>query len=225
MQPYFFPYIGYIELVRKVDLFIFYDDAAFSKNSWFNRNRIFSPGKEFEYIRVAVSKAPLGTPVGNIKLAAKDADLQRSLSILTAYAKSPNYEAVRDLVIRTFTESDDNLSRLASQSVLECSRHMGLDAGFMFSSELDYDRTGSPLDKVLDICRAVGATEYVNLSGGMDLYDSEVFAKRGFRLSFTMPSTLQYESDGLHPVPNLSIIDPMMRCTTQYILDYFRSRD
>ena len=40
MQPYFFPYLGYFQLIRAVDKFVFYDDVNFIKNGWINRNRV-----------------------------------------------------------------------------------------------------------------------------------------------------------------------------------------
>ena len=40
MQPYFMPYIGYWNLIDACDVFIYYDDASFRKQSWINRNYI-----------------------------------------------------------------------------------------------------------------------------------------------------------------------------------------
>ncbi|MFM1836501.1 MAG: hypothetical protein RJA04_1189, partial [Bacteroidota bacterium] len=47
MQPYFFPYLGYFQLVQAVDDFVFYDDVMFIKKGWINRNRILLQGREF----------------------------------------------------------------------------------------------------------------------------------------------------------------------------------
>ena len=47
MQPYFFPYLGYFQLVQSVDHFVFYDDVMFIKKGWINRNRILIQGDEF----------------------------------------------------------------------------------------------------------------------------------------------------------------------------------
>ena len=47
MQPYFFPYLGYFQLVQAVDHFVFYDDVMFIKKGWINRNRILMQGNEF----------------------------------------------------------------------------------------------------------------------------------------------------------------------------------
>ena len=47
MQPYIFPYIGYMNLVNASDKFVFYDDVNFKKRSWINRNKILINNKEF----------------------------------------------------------------------------------------------------------------------------------------------------------------------------------
>ena len=46
MQPYLFPYLGYFQLIAKVDKFIFYDDVFFIKNGWINRNRLIISGQQ-----------------------------------------------------------------------------------------------------------------------------------------------------------------------------------
>ncbi len=38
MQPYAFAYLGYFQLINAVDLFVLYDDVAFEKQGWINRN-------------------------------------------------------------------------------------------------------------------------------------------------------------------------------------------
>ena len=40
MQPYFFPYIGYFQLINAVDKFIIYDDVNYINRGWINRNNI-----------------------------------------------------------------------------------------------------------------------------------------------------------------------------------------
>jgi hypothetical protein len=46
MQPYFFPYIGYFQLIKSVDEFIIYDNIQYTKKGWINRNRIVENGKD-----------------------------------------------------------------------------------------------------------------------------------------------------------------------------------
>ncbi|WP_272927898.1 WbqC family protein [Pectobacterium carotovorum] len=46
MQPYFFPYIGYFQLMAEVDVFVVYDNIKYTKKGWINRNRILLNGKD-----------------------------------------------------------------------------------------------------------------------------------------------------------------------------------
>ncbi|MEG2457224.1 MAG: WbqC family protein, partial [Clostridia bacterium] len=45
MQPYYFPYIGYWQLMNAVDNYIVYDDVNFIKGGWINRNRLLCNGQ------------------------------------------------------------------------------------------------------------------------------------------------------------------------------------
>ena len=48
MQPYFFPYLGYFQLLRAVDKFVIYDDVNFIKRGWIHR-KISPVSQELEY--------------------------------------------------------------------------------------------------------------------------------------------------------------------------------
>jgi len=65
-------------------------------------------------------------------------------------------------------------------------------------------------DKVLALCHAVGASTYVNLSGGVDLYSHAAFRDQGIELIFIRAKPFEY-AQFQHPfIPTLSIIDLMM---------------
>ncbi len=65
-------------------------------------------------------------------------------------------------------------------------------------------------NRVLDICRALHASHYVNAIGGTDLYESDVFAQNGQQLSFLQTRDVAYQQFQNTFRPNLSIIDVMM---------------
>ena len=46
MQPTYFPWLGYFDLIASADIFVFLDDVQFSYRSWQQRNRILNLGKE-----------------------------------------------------------------------------------------------------------------------------------------------------------------------------------
>lgn len=57
MQPYFFPYIGYWQLIHAVDLFVVGDSVHYIKHGWINRNRILGEGCQPQYFGIEVSHA------------------------------------------------------------------------------------------------------------------------------------------------------------------------
>ena len=58
MQPYFFPYIGYFQLISAVNKWVIFDNAQYIRHGWVNRNRILSPDleQEWQYIGVPLQK-------------------------------------------------------------------------------------------------------------------------------------------------------------------------
>ena len=40
MQPYFFPYLGYFQLIAAADRFLLYDNLNYMRQGWVHRNRI-----------------------------------------------------------------------------------------------------------------------------------------------------------------------------------------
>jgi hypothetical protein len=56
MQPYFFPYLGYWQLIHAVDRFVIFDDVNFILSGWINRNRILING-EPKYLTLPLHKA------------------------------------------------------------------------------------------------------------------------------------------------------------------------
>lgn len=40
MQAYLFSYLGYFQIMAAVDKFVIYDDVAFIKQGWVNRNQV-----------------------------------------------------------------------------------------------------------------------------------------------------------------------------------------
>ena len=56
MQPYFFPYLGYISLIKHTDEFLLFDPVQFIRHGWIERNRILKPGAGWQYISVPLKK-------------------------------------------------------------------------------------------------------------------------------------------------------------------------
>ncbi len=210
MQPYFFPYLGYFQLVNAVDHFVFYDDVNFITNGWIHRNRILIDGKP-KYFTIPCKKASQNKLINEIDHALDEKKRKKLLKqIKYSYGKAPFFENVYPIIEEVLTSNHEKVSKLAAESILQCSKYLGIDTDFKFSS-MEYENTNlERADRLIDITKKEGAKVYINALGGTELYDKEYFKKQEVRLCFLNPELPEYGQFDNPFVPNLSIIDVIM---------------
>jgi WbqC-like protein family len=216
MQPYFFPYIGYFQLIASVDMFIVYDNIKYTKKGWINRNRMLKNGKD------AVFSLPLKAASDYLDVCERelsaDFNHDRFLSqFKEAYRRAPYFDQTFPLIERVLRHEDRNLFSFLNSSIVKTCEHLGIETEIRVSSNIPIDHDLLNQDKVLALCEAVGASTYVNAIGGMELYSKEDFMKTGVDLKFIQSRPYEYPQFGNEFVPWLSIIDVMMFNSEQHI--------
>jgi WbqC-like protein family len=211
MQPYLFPWIGYFQLVNFVDELVIYDDVQYIKNGWINRNRLLINGQP-RYFTLPVLKASHALPICARRFASSfERDKRRTLkSLEMAYAAAPHFRDTLNLVQDCFACRDDNVAAFVSHTLSKVCEALGIETLLRRSSELEHSSTTRGQNRVLDICRTLHASHYVNAIGGTDLYEGDAFAQNGQRLSFLQTRDIAYQQFQNTFRPNLSIIDVMM---------------
>lgn len=210
MQPYFFPYIGYYQLVAAVDKFIFYDDVNFIKNGWINRNRLILAGAT-RYITVPLAGASPFKKINQVNVQS-DAGWQRKLaeSLRHSYSKAPHFAEVSALFHDVIFSREEKIGGIAKASITAVSRYLGLETDFVSSSVVYGNESLGGPERVIDICAKECATEYYNLPGGRELYNEFEFSRRNIELHFIQPGLESYPQFTEQFQPGLSIIDVLM---------------
>ena len=209
MQPYFFPYLGYFQLMREADTFVFYDDVSYIKGGWINRNSILSLNGPTR-ITLQVTGASSNKKINQVGVGANRLALIKTIA--QAYAKAPYAAEIMVLIERCLTHEGDNLAEFLAFTLEQTARFIGLETRFITSSSLDIDPALSGPDRVLAVCHALDAARYINPIGGAQLYDKAAFGDAGLELGFLQPRLSpypQYRRTGDF-VPSLSIIDALM---------------
>jgi hypothetical protein len=208
MQPYFFPYIGYFQLVNAADKFVFYDDVNYIKKGWINRNRILLNEKS-HYITVCQKGASQNKLIKDIEIIDNRGKLKKTIQ--NAYSKAPNFKNVWALIEDVLEFKTNSISELAAYSVIQTCNYLGIDTEFEFSSEV-YMQTSvlKSENRLIEICKINNATDYINPIGGMELYDKNKFLMNGINLSFLKTDSIVYKQLGSDFIENLSIIDVLM---------------
>jgi hypothetical protein len=212
MQPYFFPYLGYFDLIASVDRWIVADTVQHMRHGWVTRNRVLQQASGWQYILVPVRKHTLQTPIMDIEISGTDwrTTVRRQLD---HYRKrAPGYADTMALVERCLGRPETHLSRLNTAILEEVCGFLGLPFEFSYLSEmnLQLEPIAGPADWALRISQAVGASEYVNPPGGVALYDPAQFTAHGIRLEIRKMVDFKYDCGCYEFVPNLSIVDVLM---------------
>jgi hypothetical protein len=110
MQPYFFPYIGYFQLIAQSDVFVFYDDVQYIKGGWVNRNRILRNGEPC-WLTLPVRKEAFRLAINQRSYELERATVGRVLRrIAAAYLKAPRFEVIFPCVEELVNFGDANVA-------------------------------------------------------------------------------------------------------------------
>ena len=214
MQPYFFPYIGYFQLINAVDKFILYDDVTFIKQGWINRNYILA-NKQKQLISLPLSKSSSNKLISETFINKREIKRWYKkflLSIEQQYKKSPNYKEVFGLIISIFEyiNQTETISAFNKLSIERINEYLEIRTEIENSSGKYNNENLSGQDRIIDICKKENATIYINAIGGTELYDKEKFKNSNINLYFLKPKYISYKQQNNEFIPWLSIIDVMM---------------
>lgn len=207
MQPYFFPYLGYWQLLANVDKYVVYDDVTYIKGGWINRNNFLINGQK-NLLTMQLEKASSYTLIKDIAI--KDDFVKFLKTIEMGYKKAPFFEDIFRLLKDICQCPDKKLGQFLFNSHIKICEYLGIDTELILSSSFEKHAELKGKDKVISICKQLGADEYINAIGGQELYDKKEFAENGIRLNFLQANLREYRQLKNEFVAGLSIIDIMM---------------
>lgn len=207
MQPYFLPYLGYWQLMNAVDTYIVYDDVAYIKGGWINRNNFLVQGNA-KLFTFSLDGAGSYKLINEISI--KD-DFSNFLKLLQFnYKKAPFFKECMELVNKIVSYDKNNLGMFLYNSIKVVADYLDFNTKILLSSEIEKDNSLKGKDKVIHICKLLAADEYYNAIGGKELYDKTEFTQNGIKLAFLKTNIKPYKQLKNDFIPGLSIMDILM---------------
>jgi hypothetical protein len=197
MQPYYYPYVGYFELIKAVDKFVFLNNVQYIRRGWVNRNRI-RWNNDWKYLTVPIVKCDRATLIQDVKISGNEWKRDHLHSLMCSYTKTcilANHPSFQFLA----SVETDNLCQMLMDTIIHTARYLGIKTEFFDSR--DYPTTSTKQYRLIDICKQLKADVYVNAIGGAELYDPQEFEAEGIKLEFMQPTTYRNK---------LSILDLML---------------
>src|SRR5207249_289048 len=178
-----------------------------------NRNRILINGHA-AYFTVPVKHA---SSFSLIRDTLVDDDRQHArwaektlTTFSNTYRRAPEFARVFPVVEAVFARQTNRIAELAVASLKTVAELLDIRTEWVESSAQYGNAHLKGEDRVLAICRAEGATEYVNAEGGRELYAHDRFEESGLYLRFIQSAPIEYRQFGSAFVPSLSIVDVLM---------------
>lgn len=208
MQPYFFPYFPYFQLIKSVDVYVNLDHVNFMVRSFMTRNTI-STG---ERINVPVYKASQNKKCTEIYAALEKQYVTKFLSLIyTKYSKTPNYNSILALFESEFQDlTPITISEFNFKLIVNICKYLNIKTEMIYSSQFLTDLKGE--EAIIDIVKNLNGKTYINAIGGADYYSKVSFNKNDIELKF-----IKTENE-FNEYKNNSILDILFNYPLEEIL-------
>lgn len=211
LQPGYLPWLGFFDQMAQCDVFIVYDDVQFTRRDWRSRNRIKSTTGP-HWLTVPVRNR------GRRHQLITEAQVDNSHAwqrkhvetIRNAYCTAPYFRKYFDPIARIIEKGHECLLNLNMELTHLLRRELNLDPEIIYSSELSIP--GKNTDRLIKICNAMGATEYLTGDAASSYINLELFEKHSIAVRYHNYQHPQYKQIHGDFIPYLSVIDLLFNC-------------
>jgi WbqC-like protein family len=214
LQSNYIPWKGYFDIIASVDEFVIFDDVQYTRRDWRNRNKIVLNGSPFWLTIPVNSKGKYHEPIDSIKVADRTWARKHWQTIAQAYRNAPHFAAFAPVLEDLYGQAAtlELLTEINELFLRGLSEFLGLAATLTRSDAVPRD-TESPTGRLVEICRARAATQYVSGPAAKNYIESELFDRAGIALRYANYSGYPvYEQATQTFEHGVSMVDLIMRC-------------
>jgi len=224
LQSNYIPWKGYFDLLAFADEFIIYDDMQYTRRDWRNRNLIkTSQGLKWLTVPVQV-KGKYDQKIRDTLIVNSDWAVSHWGSITHSYRRAPYFDEIAEWLEPIYlADKHSYISQLNCCLIKSICKYLDISTRITDSS--DYFLVEGRTERLADLCKQVGATEYVSGPSAKDYIEASTFQDLGIALTwFEYPQYPEYPQlwgDFAHGVTILDLLfncgkqsPNFMRCTT-----------
>lgn len=178
LQSNYIPWKGYFDIIASVDEFVLYDCVQYTKNDWRNRNQIRnSTGKT--WLTIPVRHRSLEQTIEETEVADSRCFSKHWKTFKQLYSKSPHIQYCEAELAELFTDTAAPafLSECNFRFISRICELLGI--GTKISRSRDFEISGDRNERLVDLCKKMGATHYLSGPAAASYLNSELFAEAG----------------------------------------------
>lgn len=183
MQPGYLPWLGFFELMYKCDVFVLFDDVQYTKKDWRNRNRIRTK-QGWIWLTVPVcTKNKRLQLINETKIKPCVNWRQKHLRALEInYRKAKYFNSYVSYFERLYAIDWEYLADLNAEIISWIAKTLNIKTSIIRSSVLN--TKGKKEDKIINICKKLGAVELYDSKAAQNILDLEKFNQEKIRIEF-----------------------------------------
>jgi hypothetical protein len=211
-QPFFAPFPAFFSKAHLSDVMVILDDVQFpQRTTWITRNR-FKNDQGTLWIAIPVWRKRRGLQKINEVTICPEGNWRRKhvTSLKTSYANAPYLKEHLESLSEMFSDRFDRLIDLNISVIQYLKKHLMIDTPLILQTSLGVQGKGSEL--LIEICRKLGASEYLAQSCAEKYLNRELFSREGIVLHFFTPPTPVYPQLWGEFIYNLSAFDLLFNC-------------
>ena len=204
-QANYFPYPGFFHKINQADVFVIQDDIKFV-NKVTNRNKIISSSGH-TWINVPIKKGHQSLPIMDVKINNeipwKKINFKK---VCAGYNKAKFFHLYKDFFENLYKKEWNSIFDLNFETIKQVFVWLNIKTKIVIESELDV--SGPPTERLVMVCKKLGADTYISGIGGKKYLDEKLFEKNKIILKYQNYNPIKYTQHMSKSfIPNLSIID------------------
>ena len=207
-QPTLFPWLGYFNMIKNSDVFVFLDNVKFKKQTWHMRNRLKSNSKINEtefWVRIPTKLPKTNTMIKDVYIDNNQDWKQNHLDNFQ-YNYGSAYKEV--LFLQELYQKDwDKIAEFNIEFITQCCAYLDIKTTLVRASQLQVEGTKSHL--VLDICKQLNAAKLLANNGSENYLekDKTIFDAENIKITYHNYKHPEYNQAGEVFFENLSVLD------------------
>ena len=172
LQSNYIPWKGYFDLINSVDHFVVYDTAQYTKNDWRNRNMIKTKDG-LKWLTLPVRKGGVETAIKDIKVADQLWRKKHWASIKQSYSRSAFFDVLAAPFEKFYLNNDYEYLSQINLALIKII--LGIETKIHRAE--DFPLVNGKSERLLRICRELGASSYLSGPAAKDYLDVDVFQR------------------------------------------------